>query len=84
MRSVLDVAYTIDPRSPVPSYKQLAGQLRAEIEAGDYADRPLPSNKRLVQETGLAMMTVRHAIDELAKEGLVVAVPGRGTFIRER
>jgi GntR family transcriptional regulator len=78
------MAYEIDQRSAVPSYRQLAGQLRAEIEAGDFSDRPLPSNKQLVQETGLAMMTVRHAIEELEKEGLVIAVPGRGTFVRER
>ncbi len=84
MRSVPGMTYEIDQKSAVPSYRQLQAQLRAEIEAGDFTDRPLPSNKQLVQETGLAMMTVRHAIDELEKEGLVVAVPGRGTFVRER
>lgn len=76
--------YEIDDRSSVPSYRQLEGQLRAEIAAGDFKDRPLPSNNRLVQETGLAMMTVRRAIEELEKDGLVIAVPGRGTFVRER
>jgi hypothetical protein len=34
-----------------------------------------------VAQTGLAVGTVRRAIDILAKEGLVQTVPGRGTFV---
>ena len=36
----------------------------------------------LTTETGLAVGTVRRAIDILVKEGLVQTVPGRGTFVR--
>jgi DNA-binding GntR family transcriptional regulator len=80
--SLLIMAYEIDPRSAVPSYRQLAGLLEADIRAGAF-DGPLPSITRLVQETGLAVMTVRRAIQVLTDAGLVVVVPGRGTFVRE-
>jgi GntR family transcriptional regulator len=81
MTSLLAMAYEIDPRSALPSYRQLAALLEADITAGAF-DGPLPSITRLVQETGLAVMTVRRAIQVLVDEGLVVVVPGRGTFIR--
>jgi GntR family transcriptional regulator len=84
MRSLLTVTYVIDPRSAMPSYRQLATQLEADIRAGRYDEGPLPSITALVQETGLAIMTVRRAIQVLTEAGLVVVVPGRGTFTADR
>jgi GntR family transcriptional regulator len=75
------MAYQVDTRSGVPSYQQLAAQLRADIDAGRIAaDDPLPSITRLVQETGLAVGTIRKAIGVLVEEGRAYTVPGRGTF----
>jgi GntR family transcriptional regulator len=75
----------IDVHSPEPSYLQLAARLRAAIESGEIGPRqPLPSLSRLVQETGLAGNTVRHAISVLTEEGLVYTVRGRGTFATPR
>jgi DNA-binding GntR family transcriptional regulator len=37
-----------------------------------------------VQETGLAVGTVRKAVGVLVAEGLVYTVPGRGTFAAAR
>lgn len=71
----------IDLRSPVPSYQQLAAQLRERITAGEIGpDEPLPSITRIQQETGLAITTIRRAIAVLAAEGLAYTVPGRGTY----
>jgi GntR family transcriptional regulator len=73
----------IDVRSPVPSYRQLAEQLRRRIESGEIGkDEPLPSITRLQQETGLAVKTIRAGIALLVDDGLVYTVPGRGTFAR--
>ena len=44
----------------------------------------LPSITYLVQETGLAVGTVRKAIGVLVDEGLAYTVPGRGTFAAPR
>ena len=75
------MALAIALRSRAPSYRQLAGKLRAAIESGEIAPgEPLPSLSYLVQETGLAGNTVRKAIGVLADEGLVVTVQGRGTY----
>jgi DNA-binding GntR family transcriptional regulator len=74
-------AVKIDPLSPEHPYQQLAGQLRAQIERGEIASQ-LPSITDLTTQTGLAVGTVRRAVDILVKEGLVETVPGRGTFVR--
>ena len=71
----------IDPHSDVPSYAQLADQLRALIVSGQIGPRePLPSLSRIEQETGLSVNTIRHGIQLLIDEGLAYTVPGRGTF----
>jgi DNA-binding GntR family transcriptional regulator len=75
----------IDPHAPEPSYRQLAAQLRAQIESGAIGPRePLPSLSYLVQETGLAVGTVRKAISVLVDAGVAYTVPGRGTFAGPR
>ena len=73
----------IDETSPEHPYLQLAGLLRADIESGKITSQ-LPSITQLTEETGLAVGTVRRAINILVKEGLVETVPGRGTFVVER
>jgi GntR family transcriptional regulator len=75
----------IDLRSPVPSYLQLAAQLRERITTGAIGpDEPLPSLTRMQQETGLAVTTIRRAIEVLATEGIAYTVPGRGTYAARR
>jgi DNA-binding GntR family transcriptional regulator len=71
----------IDPQSPEHPYMQVAAQLKEQIERGNIT-RQLPSITDLTAQTGLAVGTVRRAIDILGKEGLVQTVPGRGTFVR--
>jgi GntR family transcriptional regulator len=48
-------------------------------EPGDSA----PSERELVQRFGVARMTVRQAMDALVGEGLLVRIPGRGTFVAQ-
>ena len=67
----------IDTHSPEPSYQQPARQLRDLITSGQIAPRePLPSITTLVQETGLAVGTVRRAVDVLVQGGYAYTVPG--------
>lgn len=73
--------FTIDLRSPVPSYRQLAAQLRDRIDSGEIGpDEQLPSLTYLRQETGLAVGTIRQAISVVVEDGYAYTVPGRGTF----
>jgi GntR family transcriptional regulator len=68
--------------SPVPRYLQLADLMRQRIVRGTWArDGRLPSLEELQSEFGVARVTVRQAIDLLAREGLVSPQQGRGTFV---
>ena len=82
MATLACMAIKIDLHSREPSYLQLAAILRARIESGEIVpSEALPSITFLVQETGLAVGTIRKAIKVLADEGLIVTVPGRGSFV---
>ena len=74
--------FAIDPDSPEHPYVQLAALLRAGIASGEIGPR-VPSLTALTEETGLAANTVRRALGILKDEGLIYAVPGRGSFVAE-
>jgi len=71
--------------SSLPKYVQLRDGFVAAIEAGEFreGDR-LPTEDMLVQELGVSRTTVRRAIDELLRMGLVIRRQGSGTFVRVR
>jgi DNA-binding GntR family transcriptional regulator len=75
----------INRSSSVPPWEQLAGILRGRIESGELApgDR-VPSVISLAQEYELAAGTVRKALAQLQREGLVESRVGWGTFVTER
>ncbi|QPK82881.1 GntR family transcriptional regulator [Corynebacterium qintianiae] len=68
-----------------PTYVVIAEELRRRIEARELksGDR-LPPERELVEEFGVARMTVRHALDLLQAEGMIDRRRGRagGTFAR--
>lgn len=67
--------------SEASAYRQLAADLRQAIMAGRYpVGQRLPTEAELVACTGLSRQTVRHAFQELAAEGVIYRVRGRGTF----
>jgi DNA-binding GntR family transcriptional regulator len=69
------------PRDPEAAYQSLARQLREAILRDDYADgRRLPTEAELAAHHRVGRQTVRRAFHDLVAEGLVVRVPGRGTF----
>lgn len=71
--------------SPIPRYVQLAEILRERIARGQW--RPggkLPSLEALVREFDVARVTVRQAVDVLAREGLLSPERGRGTFVTQK
>jgi GntR family transcriptional regulator len=68
--------------SPMPRYLQLADLMRQRIARGTWPrEHRLPSLEELTAEFGVARVTVRQAIDLLAREGLVSPQQGRGTFV---
>lgn len=70
-----------DGASEPAAYRQLASDLRDAVAAGQYPEgQRLPTEADLVGSTGLSRQTVRRAFQELATEGVIYRVPGRGTF----
>jgi GntR family transcriptional regulator len=59
-------------------------QVREYVRAlvtGAAPGSPAPSERELVQQFGVARMTVRQALDALVVDGLLERIPGRGTFV---
>lgn len=72
----------IDPWSPLSFTEQVAEQLRAKIDSGEWPPgHKLPGETRLAQEYDVARGTIRAALDVLREEGKVVTFTGRGTFV---
>jgi DNA-binding GntR family transcriptional regulator len=72
----------IDREGATPLYEQVADALADRIREGKLLpNRPLPSEHRIMQEFEVSRGTVRHAVALLRERGLVVTVPGRGTFV---
>jgi GntR family transcriptional regulator len=74
--------YRLDRSSFIPIYIQLRDTLKQLINAGHYqpGDR-IPSENELSAVFEISRMTVRQAIQELLREGIVTIRRGEGTFV---
>jgi len=69
-------------RRTVPRYHQIAEALRARISAGGLtAGQRLDNQRQLAQSFGVTLMTLRQALDVLARDGLITRRHGLGTFV---
>ncbi|SCK23746.1 GntR family transcriptional regulator [Streptomyces sp. WMMB 714] len=69
------------PETPA---RQIADDLRARIKSGDLAPGTrLPGEPALVRQYGVAKQTAANALKLLTLEGLAIARPGSGTYVRE-
>lgn len=64
---------------PLPKYHRVYLVLRQQLEEGRFADG-LPGEHALVEEFGVARVTVRRALEQLASEGRITRHPGRATL----
>ena len=63
---------------PLPKYHRIYLVLREQLHEGRFAGG-LPGELALMQQFGVARVTVRRALEQLAGEGLITREPGRGT-----
>jgi GntR family transcriptional regulator len=63
---------------PLPKYHQIYLVLREQLHEGRFV-HGLPGELALMQQFGVARVTVRRALQELAGEGLIARERGRGT-----
>ncbi|CAN5272316.1 GntR family transcriptional regulator [soil metagenome] len=73
---------TLDRDSAIPLYRQLQDILYAKITSGEWApNQRLPSENEMNRIYGLSRMTVRGVLNKLTSEGLLIRVPGKGTYV---
>ncbi len=73
-------ARQVDPFGREHAYVQVASDVARRIKAGEIT-RKLPAERALADEYGVAYVTVRHAMQVLREQGLIVTIHGRGTFV---
>jgi GntR family transcriptional regulator len=66
----------------MPLYRQVKRELQKLIEAGHYGPgKPLPSEADIAAGLQVSVGTLRHAVDELVHEHVLVRRQGKGTFV---
>jgi GntR family transcriptional regulator len=66
----------------LPAYQRIQGSLRKKIEAGDLrTGDAVPSERDLAKIHSVSLMTARHALASLEREGVVERRRGIGTFV---
>lgn len=67
-----------------PLYRQVLDRLIGAVEAGHFGrDRPIPSERALMQRFRISRATVRQAIAEAVRQGVLRRANGRGTFVSD-
>lgn len=73
---------TVVALSPVPLYTQIREILRTRILDGTYqAHEQMPSESEMMKAFEVSRITVRQALSDLQKEGLIFKIHGKGTFV---
>jgi GntR family transcriptional regulator len=68
--------------SDEPIYLQIVNQLKEQIVKGELSEsQPLPSIRSLAKELKISVITTKRAYDELEKEGFIVTVSGKGSYV---
>jgi GntR family transcriptional regulator len=74
--------FTVDPRDPLPVWKQIEDGMRRLVATGALrAGGPVPSVRELARDLRVNPMTVSRAYQRLSEEGLLEVRRGEGTFV---
>ena len=70
--------------APLPAYQRVKRHILKHIEAGDWqpGDR-VPSENELVRLFAISRMTVNRAVRELTRDGRLIRLQGKGTYVAE-
>ena len=65
-----------------PIYDQIYSQIKAQIIAGKLSPgEALPSIRALAKDLRISVITTKRAYEELEREGFIVTMTGRGSFV---
>jgi GntR family transcriptional regulator, arabinose operon transcriptional repressor len=72
----------INKNSPIPMYQQILNEISARIASGEWpAGFQIPTEAELETELQVSRVTIRQALSAAVEEGLVIRLPGKGTFV---
>ena len=75
----------ISNSSNQPIYEQIASQIKALIISGELNEGDaLPSMRLLAKELRISVITTKRAYEELEKEGFIVSITGKGSFVASK
>ncbi|RDU24050.1 GntR family transcriptional regulator [Anaerosacchariphilus polymeriproducens] len=74
----------LNPDNSIPLYQQLKEDIKNSIRTGQlrYGEK-IPTEPELSSQYKVSRITVRRAIEELAREGYLSKKQGKGTFVQE-
>lgn len=72
----------VDTAPALPKKHELVRQhIEAEISRGLKAHQKLPTERELAETFSVNRITIRHALSELERDGIIYRVQGSGTFV---
>ena len=75
----------IENNTTRPLFEKVKDDISARIKSGEYpAGSKIPTEVELIKQYDVSRITIRRAIEELCKDGLLVKNQGKGTFVKER
>jgi DNA-binding GntR family transcriptional regulator len=80
--SLPDKRDRINHRAPRLLWQQVYDDLLSDIRSGELAlDERLPSEFEMTEQYGVSRDVIRRAKEELAGQGWLIVLQGRGTFV---
>ena len=70
-----------DAPAGVPLYERVRMRLKRAVLAHGAPGDLLPTQQEIAREMGASMITVKRALSELAREGLIESIRGKGTVV---
>ncbi|HIW43234.1 MAG TPA: GntR family transcriptional regulator [Candidatus Mediterraneibacter vanvlietii] len=68
--------------SEKPIYEQITSQIKEMIMTGELKPgEALPSMRKLAKDLHVSVITTQRAYDDLSKDGFIVTIPAKGTFV---
>ena len=75
----------ISNASGIPIYEQIVSQVKNLILSGALEEgEALPSMRLLAKELRISVITTKRAYEELEREGYILSVVGKGSFVAPR
>lgn len=75
----------ISNSSGQPIYDQIVSQIKSQIMSGELVEgEALPSMRLLAKELRISVITTKRAYEELEREGFIVSMTGKGSFVASK